>query len=100
MSILSKIVCNEGDAVQLSAHYITLLDFLRIYLNVLSIFRDNESKIFPFYPGRFHDFDEENVSHFYTAFSQFYKMALNRSLTRKTFIKTIPRHSVHRVHRE
>ena len=42
-------------------------------------YRDNEYKIFPFYPGIFHDFDEENISHFYIAFSQYYKMALNRS---------------------
>eukprot|EP00092_Neocalanus_flemingeri_P058142 GFUD01069240.1.p1 GENE.GFUD01069240.1~~GFUD01069240.1.p1 ORF type:complete len:189 (+),score=44.53 GFUD01069240.1:414-980(+) len=40
------------------------------------MFRRSECKIFTFHPSKFHDFEEANVSHFYTASSQFYKMVL------------------------
>eukprot|EP00092_Neocalanus_flemingeri_P058137 GFUD01069235.1.p1 GENE.GFUD01069235.1~~GFUD01069235.1.p1 ORF type:complete len:419 (+),score=91.22 GFUD01069235.1:69-1325(+) len=40
--------------------------------------RSSDCKIFPFHPSKFHDFEEANVSHFYTASNQFYKMVLRQ----------------------
>jgi len=61
------------------------LDLTEVIEDILSCSpRSNECKIFPFYPDKYHSFEETNVSHFYTASSQFYKMSLqNPPITAK-----------------